>query len=88
MAKCPKCNQQWQWDWCVDTYRTPLGDLCEEVDKPEGEYSMFCTCGKLLGISSGDGNGGEPYNQPEEWLDIDWELPENSFSDEEKINNE
>lgn len=88
MANCPKCKQEWLWDWCIDTLRKPNGETCQEriqfaSSDNHDVYSLKCTCGQTLGLMH-ECNG-DIDNQPNEWEDIDWELPEHKYDPESEV---
>ena len=83
MANCPKCNQEWLWDWCIDTYRTSTGEKCKELVLTEVSRNQAiefrCMCDQLLGISRAGGTGVFITKHPSEWADIDWDTEEHSY---------
>lgn len=88
MAKCPRCEIHWQWDWCGDTYRKKedgaVADMKEFKGGEEGLAEVsYCDCGEAISIIvlSGDDLCGEPLNHPE-WKDIDWEADEHCYPEQ------
>lgn len=73
MASCPKCGQEWLWDWCHDTFRQPDGGDCRIAYHGDVQ-ELYCHCGLWVGrITDGE------VESPDEWIDIDWELKEHSY---------
>jgi len=80
MASCPKCRQEWLWDWCRDIFTKPDGTSCrEEVHRENGKNDgedYYCDCGQHLGTL---GREDAVRNEPEEWARIDWESENHSY---------
>lgn len=85
MAKCPKCNKVWKWDFQQDCYRDSKGEFCNDIEfelelNGEGDAGKItvyqCKCGKVLGIMNDLGS----VDVIAGWKEIDWEADEHCFT--------
>jgi len=88
MARCPKCQEHWFWDWEQDCYRYLNGSDVESTvlncteKGMELELVVFkCKCGKVNSTMYNDSYRGSSLCNIEEWKDIDWEQNKNSWID-------
>lgn len=86
MARCPKCNRNWFWDWEQDTYRYYNGSEvetlelnCIEKDMELKTIVFRCECGAINSLMYIDSRGSACCNI-KEWDNIDWEIDGNSWN--------
>ncbi len=81
MARCPKCKENWFWDWDQDYYIYIDGSdieffefLCTEPGM-EIEIIVFkCKCGSINSVMYNDENRGSSLCNIKEWSSVDWEM--------------
>lgn len=81
MAHCPKCKENWFWDWEQDCYRYVDGTEVEETHLDCIEKGMEletivykCKCGSINSLIYNDENRGSSLCNIKEWKNVDWEL--------------
>ncbi len=88
MAKCPRCNKQWQWSYDKGTYLTPEGAYSRTLDFPEGNFGrveerhFYCWCGFRMGFTYLDEEDAffELHQCCDEWQNItDWKTDEMEY---------
>lgn len=85
MARCPKCNENWFWDWCQDTYRYFNGSKVEilefKYEEQDLEIEIFifrCKCGSINSVMYNDQNGLFVCSI-KKWKNITWEKDGDSW---------
>jgi len=86
MARCPKCNENWFWDWEQDTYRYVDGSEietiilnCIEKGMELETYVFKCKCNSINSLMYYDKNRGSACCNIKEWENINWENEGNTW---------
>lgn len=87
MARCPKCDGNWFWDWEQDIYRYLDGSPVEILNfvntksgGPKIEIYVFkCKCGAINSVMFADPNTGMFVRCIDAWSNIDWESKANNW---------
>jgi len=78
MAHCPKCNENWFWDWDQDTYRYVDGSIVENIElftnEDNSSILIFkCKCNAINSAAYLNPKIGMILYSIKEWQNIDWE---------------